>query len=191
MLLEDYVETIVQALGRVGRFEVEDQTIWSEVTGGRRRAEITLSRADVPRNRQTTLSIEVAWEPTHTFLYQLDELVDDYVDGARNTVYDALQGHERFCVDVIYAIELDPDTSEEAIDQFLSLLDEKGVAGTTQVQLSGAVDNSIRERRPQSIRLYSHLHDTAYEHRISFGYFLDAIIGNLRHIDECRQLTDV
>lgn len=191
MLLEDYVDTIVQALGRVGRFEVEDQAIWNEVTGGRRRAEIRLARADIPRNRQTTLSIEVAWEPTHTFLYQLEELVEDHVDGARHAVYDALQGHERFCLDVIYTVELDPEISEEAVDQFLSLLDEKGVAGTTQVQLNGSVDESIRQRRPQSIRLYSHLHDTAYEHRISFGYFLDAIIGNLRHIDECRHLADV
>jgi hypothetical protein len=46
-------------------------------------------------------------------------------------------------------------------------------------------------RQPQSIRLFAHLHDTAFEHRISFGYFLDSIIVNLRHIDECRQLANV
>jgi hypothetical protein len=192
MLLEDYVDTIIQALGRVGRFEIEDQTIWSEVTGGRRRAEIVLTRADVPRSRQATLTIEIAWEPTHTFLYQLDELVaDNAEDGTRTTVYDALQGHERFCVDLIYTIEVEPNADPDTVNQFLSLLEEKGISGATQIQLSWPVEDSVRGSRPQSIRVTAHLHDTAYEHRISFGYFLDAIIGNLRHIEECRQLTGI
>jgi hypothetical protein len=191
MLLEDYVETIIQALGRVGRFEVEDQGIWSEVTGGRRRAEITLTRADVPRERQTTLAIEVSWEPTHTFLYQLDDLVGEHADGGKSALYEALEGHERFCLDVIYTVELSPDADEQSVQNFLGLLDEKGVAGVTQVQLSGSVSDSVRLRQPQSIRLFAHLHDTAFEHRISFGYFLDSIIANLRHIDECRQLANV
>jgi hypothetical protein len=192
MLLEDYVDTIVQALGRVGRFETDEQTIWTEVTGGRRRAEILLSRADVPRSRQASLSIEVSWEPTHTFLYQVEELVADNGDeGAKTAVYDALQGHERFCVDIVYTIEVEAQADQEAVDQFLALLEEKGVAGATQVQVNWTVEDSIRRTRAQSIRILAHLHDTAYEHRISFGYFLDAIIGNLRHIDECRQLTGV
>ena len=192
MLLEDYVDTIIQALARVGRFEIEDQTIWSEVTGGRRRAEIVLTRADVPRDRQATLTIEVAWEPTHTFLYQLDELVSDNADEvSRTAVYEALQGHERFCVDLVYTIDVEPDAEQDAVDQFLTLLEEKGISGATQVQVTWPVEDSVRKSRPQSIRVTAHLHDTAYEHRISFGYFLDAIIGNLRHIDECRQLTGV
>jgi hypothetical protein len=192
MLLEDYVDTIVEALGRVGRFEVEDQTIWSEVTGGRRRAEIVLTRANVPRNRQATLTIEVSWEPTHTFLYQLEELVADNGDEeARTAVYEALQGHERFCVDLVYSIDVEPDASQDAVNQFLALLEERGISGATQVQVSWPVENAVRDRRPQAIRVTAHLHDTAYEHRISFGYFLDAIIGNLRHLDECRQLTGI
>jgi len=191
MLLEDYVETIVRAFGRVGRFDVEDQGIWSEVTSGRRRAEITLARADVPRERQATLTIEVAWEPTHTFLYQLDELIGDQADGARSALHEALEGQERFCLDVIYTVELDPNAGEEAVGQFWVLLGEKGVTGVTQVQMSGPAGESIRPNRPQAIRLFAHMHDTAYEHRISFGYFLDSIIANLRHIDECRQLAGV
>jgi len=191
MLLEDYVETIIQAFGRVGRFDVEDQGIWSEVTSGRRRAEITLTRADIPRERQATLTIEVAWEPTHTFLYQLDDLVGDQADGAKHALSEALEGQERFCLDVIYTVELDPNASEDALAQFWTLLDEKGVTGVTQVQLSGPVGKSISQNRPQAIRLFAHMHDTAYEHRISFGYFLDSIIANLRHIDECRQFAEV
>ena len=191
MLLEDYVETIIQAFGRVGRFDVEDQGIWSEVTSGRRRAEITLTRADIPRERQVTLTIEVAWEPTHTFLYQLDDLVGDQADGAKHALSEALEGQERFCLYVIYTVELDPNANEEALAQFWTLLDEKGVTGVTQVQLSGPVGKSISQNRPQAIRLFAHMHDTAYEHRISFGYFLDSIIGNLRHIDECRQFAQV
>jgi hypothetical protein len=191
MLLEDYVDTIVQALGRVGRFEVEEQSIWTDVTGGRRRAEVVLTRVDVPRDHQATLTIEVAWEPTHTFLYQMEDLVGEGVDGAKGALYEALQGHERFCLDVIYAIELDAAATSETVDQFLGLLDEKGISGATQVQLVASVEDKVRFTCPQSIRFLSHMHDTAYEHRISFGYFLDAIIGNLRHIDECRQLTGV
>ena len=191
MLLEDYVETIIQAFGRVGRFDVEDQGIWSEVTSGRRRAEITLTRADIPRERQATLTIEVAWEPTHTFLYQLDDLVGDQADGAKHALSEALEGQERFCLDVIYTVELDPNAREDALSQFWTLLDEKGVTGVTQVQLSGPVGKSISQNRPQAIRLFAHMHDTAYEHRISFGYFLDSIIANLRHIDECRQFAEV
>ena len=191
MLLEDYVETIIQAFGRVGRFDVEDQGIWSEVTSGRRRAEITLTRADIPRERQATLTIEVAWEPTHTFLYQLDDLVGEQADGAKHALSEALEGQERFCLDVIYTVELDPNASEDALAQFWTLLDEKGVTGVTQVQLSGPVGKSISQNRPQAIRLFAHMHDTAYEHRISFGYFLDSIIANLRHIDECRQFAEV
>ena len=191
MLLEDYVETIIQALGRVGRFEVEEQGIWTEVTGGRRRAEVILSRADVPREHQTTLNIEVTWEPTHTFLYQIDDLVSDHADGTRHALYDALEGHERFCLDVVYAVEFAAGATEESVNQFLGLLDERGVSGATQVQMSGTVEGSVRFQKPHSMRVLAHLHDTAYEHRISFGYFLDAIIGNLRHIDECRQLAGV
>jgi hypothetical protein len=191
MLLEDYVETIVEALGRVGRFNVEDQAIWTEVMGGRRRAEITVTRADVPRDRQATLTIEVIWEPTHTFLYQLDELVAERTDGARHALYEALEGHERFCVDLIYAVELDAKADPDAVNQFWSLLDEKGVTGVTQVQISSAVENTVRVQCPQTVRLFAHFHDTAFEDRISFGYFLDSIISNLRHIDECRQLTGV
>lgn len=191
MLLEDYVETIIQALGKVGRFEVEDQGIWSEVTGGRRRAEIALTRADVPRERQTTLSIEVSWEPTHTFLYQIDDLVPEHADCGKSAVYEALEGHERFCLDVIYSVELAAKADEQSVQNFLQLLDEKGVAGVTQVQVTGGVGESVQFRQPQSIRLFAHLHDTAFEHRISFGYFLDSIIANLRHIDECRQLANV
>jgi len=191
MLLEDYIETIIQAFGRVGRFDVEDQGIWSEVTSGRRRAEITLTRSDIPRERQATLTIEVAWEPTHTFLYQLDDLVGDQADGAKHALSEALEGQERFCLDVIYTVEIDPEAGDDALSRFWTLLDEKGVTGVTQVQLSGPVGKSISQNRPQAIRLFAHMHDTAYEHRISFGYFLDSIIANLRHIDECRQLAEV
>ena len=190
MLLEDYVETIVQALGRVGRFQVEEHAIWSDVTGGRRRAEITLSRADVPRDAQTILAIEISWEPTHTFLYQLDDLLEP-AEGGKNAVAEVLEGHERFCLDVIYTVDLRGQADAAAIEQFLELLDEKGVTGATQVQLSGAVEKSIRLRQPQSVRFVAHMHDTAYEDRISFGYFLDSIIANLRHIDECRQFAGV
>jgi len=191
MLLEDYVETIIRAFGRVGRFDVEEQGIWTEVTSGRRRAEITLTRADIPREHQATLTIEVAWEPTHTFLYQLDELVGDQGDGSRGALFEALEGQERFCLDVIYTVELDPNAREEAVAQFWTLLEEKGVTGVTQVQLSGPVGKTMLQNRPQAIRLFAHMHDTAYEDRISFGYFLDSIIANLRHIDECRQLAAV
>lgn len=192
MLLEDYVETIIRAFGRVGRFDVEDQGIWTEVTSGRRRAEITLARADVPRERQATLSIEVAWEPTHTFLYQLEDLMGgDQAEGVKHTLSEVLEGQERFCLDVIYTVELDAGADEEAIGQFWTLLEEKGVTGVTQVQLTSPVGKSIRQTRPQLIRLFAHMHDTAYEHRISFGYFLDSIIANLRHIEECRQLAEV
>lgn len=190
MLLEDYVETIVQALGRVGRFQVEEHSIWTEVSGGRRRAEITLIRADVPRESQTTLTIEIAWEPTHTFLYQLDDLVEPG-EGARNAVAEVLDGHERFCLDVIYGVELRGGAEESRVRQFLDLLDEKGVAGVTQVQVSGQVEGSVSLKRPSTFRFFAHMHDTAFEDRISFGYFLDSIITNLRHIDECRQFAGI
>jgi hypothetical protein len=69
----------------------------------------------VPRERQTTLAIEVSWEPTHTFLYQLDDLVGEHADGGKSALYEALEGHERFCLDVIYTVELNPDADEQAV----------------------------------------------------------------------------
>jgi hypothetical protein len=190
MLLEDYVDTILESLQRVGRFEVEAEEIWTDATGGWRRAEVTVVRADVPRDRQATLSIEVSWEPTHTFLYQLDDLVSDGEDAA-HAVYQALEGRERFCLELIYTVEVADGVGRDGIEQFLTLLDEKGLAGVTEVQLSGPAEGSIRLERPATLRFRSHLHDTAYEDRISFGYFLDNIIANLRHIEECRQLSGV
>jgi hypothetical protein len=174
----------------VARFDVEREEVWTDATAGWRRAEVTLVRADVPRERQATLSIEISWEPTHTFLYQAEQLVDDG-DESVQSVYEALQGRERFCLNVIYTVEVDAEASREAVDQFLALLDEKGLAGVTEVQVTGPVDRSIRLERPGTLRFFAHMHDTAFEDRISFGYFLDNIIANLRHIDACRQLSGV